>query len=36
MSIIGTTVFTKEELYKMNNDSKYGFNFCNGTCRVNR
>jgi len=31
MSIIGTTVFTKEELYKMNNDSKYGFNWINLT-----
>ena len=27
MSVIGSSVFTKEELYRMNNDSKYGFNW---------
>jgi hypothetical protein len=29
MSTIVTNNFTKEELYKMNNDSKYGFNWIN-------
>jgi hypothetical protein len=29
MSSIGTTNFTKEELYRMNNDTKYGFNWIN-------
>ena len=27
MSTIGTSVFTKEELYRMNNNSSYGFNW---------
>lgn len=27
MSVIGSSIFTKEELYRMNNDSKYGFNW---------
>ena len=27
MNAIGSSVFTKEELYKMNNNSKYGFNW---------
>ena len=31
MPLIETTIFTKEELYKMNNDSKYGFNWINLT-----
>jgi hypothetical protein len=29
MSTIGRSVFTKEEIYRMNNDSKYGFNWIN-------
>ena len=27
MNINQTSIFTKEELYRMNNDSKYGFNW---------
>ena len=27
MNINQTSMFTKEELYRMNNDSKYGFNW---------
>jgi len=29
MSNIDRVVFTKEEIYKMNNDPKYGFNWIN-------
>ena len=29
MSTIDRVVFTKEEIYKMNNDPKYGFNWIN-------
>lgn len=29
MSINQTSIYTKEELYRMNNDSKYGFNWIN-------
>ena len=29
MNINKTFVYTKEELYRMNNDSKYGFNWIN-------
>ena len=29
MSLIGTSVFTKEEIYRMNNNLKYGFNWIN-------
>jgi hypothetical protein len=29
MNINQTSIFTKEELYRMNNDSKYGFNWIN-------
>ena len=29
MNEVETKTFTKEELYRMNNDSKYGFNWIN-------
>jgi len=29
MSTVETASFTKEEIYRMNNDSKYGFNWIN-------
>jgi|LauGreDrversion4_1035100.scaffolds.fasta_scaffold1856087_1 hypothetical protein len=29
MNINQTSIFTKEELYRMNNNSKYGFNWIN-------
>jgi hypothetical protein len=29
MNINKTSIYTKEELYRMNNDSKYGFNWIN-------
>jgi hypothetical protein len=31
MNTIERSVFTKEELYRMNNDTKYGFNWINLT-----
>jgi len=31
MNINQTTIFTKEDLYRMNNDTKYGFNWINLT-----